>query len=264
MAGYTYADFENAAKKSGYFDRFSDYDRRLAQDYPEVGLTLLQYKMDYDAADTEEGRKNANRRANVLRGFYGGYTGGRDGSKYYGLGRTEEPKEFTAAAAPVWNGSAYESKRDGILQALEEKEFSYDPGEDPAWSAYAKQYRREGDRAGEDALGRAAAATGGVPSSYAVTAASQAENVYAGALADRLPELAEAAYGRWQDDAERARKLADSYDKLAERDYDAYRDAREDYEADRKFDYAAWLERFERENSEKERRELALIEALEA
>ena len=262
MAGYTYADFENAAKKSGYYEKFSDYDRRLAQEYPEVGLTLLQYKMDYDAADSDEGRQNANRRANILRGFYGGYSGGTDGSGYYGLGGGESAPVLRLPDAPEYRGGVFEEKQSGVLKGLEGTRFSYEKDSDPAWSAYAKEYRREGARAAEDALGKAAATTGGVPSSYAVTAAAQAENVYAGKLADKLPELMGEAYDRWQSDYERARKLADSYGALADREYDRYRDERADYEADRKFDYAAWLEAFEASEKKRETREKALLEAL--
>ena len=263
MAGYTYADFENAARQSGYYEKFSEYDKRLAREYPEVGLTLLQYKMDFDAADSDEGRKNANRRANILRGFYGGYTGGTDGSAFYELGGETAAKTLSLPDAPVFGGNAYQEKQDGILKGLAGAAFSYDQDSDPAWSAYAKEYRREGQRAAEDVLGKAAAATGGVPSSYAVTAAAEAENVFAGKLADKLPELAGEAYDRWQADYERARKLADSYGALAERDYDRYRDARADYEADRKFDYAAWLDAFETSEKRRERQEKALLEALE-
>ena len=263
MAGYTYADFENAAKKNGYYDQFSDYDRRLAQEYPEVGLTLLQYKMDYDAAGSDEERRQANRKANVLRGLYGGYTGGTDGSRFYDLGGLNGAALLSLPDAPVYRGSAYAEKRDGILKGLEAAEFTYDKDSDPAWSAYAKEYRREGARAAEDVLGKAAAATGGVPSSYAVTAASQAENVYAGKLADKLPELMGEAYDRWEADYERARKLADSYDRLADRDYDRYRDQRADYEADRKFDYAAWLDAYEAAEKKRMAKETALLAALE-
>ena len=262
MTGYTYADFETAAKKSGYYDRFSDYDRTLAKAYPEVGLTLLQYKMDYDAAETDEGRRSANRRANILRGYYGGYSGGVDGSGYFSVDREETPA-FSFRSAPRWGGSANEGKQKGILKALDGAEFRYEKDEDPAWASYEKEYRREGQRAAEDALGKTAAATGGIPSSYAVSAASQAENVYAAALADKLPELASDAYDRWADDRERARKLADSYGKLAEQDYQRYRDERRDYEAEREFSYSVWLDEYEAsEKREKERRQ-ALLDALE-
>jgi hypothetical protein len=58
-------------------------------------------------------------------------------------------------------------------------------------------YRREGERATADTLAKAAANTGGVASTAAVTAAQQAGNYYGSQLADKLPELYDAAYDRW-------------------------------------------------------------------
>lgn len=65
------------------------------------------------------------------------------------------------------------------------------------YQAYAKRYAREGQRAVQDALGAAAAATGGIPSSYAVTAAAQAGDYYASQMADKIPELYQQAYSRY-------------------------------------------------------------------
>ena len=76
------------------------------------------------------------------------------------------------------------------------------------YASYRKQYLREADRAAENALAKASAATLGVPSSYAVTAASQAENEFAGKLADKIPELYRDAYERYADDKAHREKLA--------------------------------------------------------
>ena len=70
----------------------------------------------------------------------------------------------------------------------------------PLYSQYRKAYIREGDRAAEDALGAAAAASGGLPSSYAQTAASQAGNYYAAQLTDKIPELQQLAYQKYLND----------------------------------------------------------------
>lgn len=90
--------------------------------------------------------------------------------------------------------STYQALLDNILNR---KGYSYDHTQDPVWSAYAKAYRREGDRATEDTLAAASAATGGVPSSYAVTAANQAGDYYAAQLTDKIPELEQNAYQRY-------------------------------------------------------------------
>ena len=60
------------------------------------------------------------------------------------------------------------------------------------WNAYAKQYRREGDRAAADVLGQYAGLNGGALPSYAQSAASQQRNYYAAQLADRVPEIYDA------------------------------------------------------------------------
>lgn len=60
------------------------------------------------------------------------------------------------------------------------------------WNAYAKQYRREGDRAADDVLGQYAGLNGGALPSYAQSAASQQRNYYASQLADRVPEIYDA------------------------------------------------------------------------
>ena len=80
--------------------------------------------------------------------------------------------------------------------------FSYDPATDQLYQAYRKQYIREGRRSTEDTLGQLAAASGGIPSSYAATAAAQAGNYYNAQLTDKIPELEQLAYNRWLQDYE--------------------------------------------------------------
>ena len=77
--------------------------------------------------------------------------------------------------------------------------FSYDVENDPVYTAYRKQYLREGDRAMADTLAKLSAMTGGRPSSYAVTAAQQAGNYYNSQLTDVIPTLYQNAYQRYLD-----------------------------------------------------------------
>ena len=81
--------------------------------------------------------------------------------------------------------------------APEKPTFSYDLESDPVWQAYKKQYTREGQRATQDALGTTAASTGGIPSSYATAAATQAGDYYAAQMTDKVPELYQQAYNRY-------------------------------------------------------------------
>lgn len=75
--------------------------------------------------------------------------------------------------------------------------FTYDAQNDPLYSAYAKTYLREGDRAAADALARAAAANGGQVSTSALAASQQAQNYYNAQLADVIPQLQQNAYSQY-------------------------------------------------------------------
>lgn len=177
MGLYTYEDFQKAVEKENLQDRFSDHDWKLAQRNADAGMGLLQAKKEYQSAGTKEAKAAANQRAEAIRRQYGNYSGGVTGGEY-NLGPLR-PISFPEEKKP---------------------EFSYTPEEDPVYQAYQKQYASQGRRATKEALGNAAAATGGIPSSYAVTAAAQAGNEYAGKMGDKIPQLFEQAYGRHQND----------------------------------------------------------------
>lgn len=176
MATYTYDDFLKAAQEQGWSEGngFSTADWRLAQQNADAGMSILNAKKDYVAATTAEARAAANQRAEQIRSQYGEYTGGSNGYGYYI--NQPSPSSFTEPEKPT---------------------FSYDLESDPVYSAYKKQYTREGQRAAQDAMGSAAAATGGIPSSYAATAASQAGDYYAAQLSDKVPELYNQAYNKY-------------------------------------------------------------------
>ena len=152
---------------------FSDADWNLYDTNQDLFYTIANYKIAYGKAKTAEERSQIHAQAQRVR-QQAGYVAGKDGTGYYK--QAPLPGEFTYDKAP---------------------EFSYDTETDPLYQAYKKQYLREGQRASENALGNAAAATGGIPSSYAVSAASQAGDYYAAQLSDKVPELFNSAYNRY-------------------------------------------------------------------
>ena len=85
-------------------------------------------------------------------------------------------------------------------------EFSYEVGRDPLYAQAREQAQREGRRAMDDAVGRAAALTGGYGNSYAQSAGQQGYDRSMQALEDRIPELYRAAYDRWRDEETRLRE----------------------------------------------------------
>lgn len=118
-------------------------------------------------------------------------------SKLLGGGVAYDPSSGTWSgnAAPV---SETSTQIDSLLNAILNREpFSYDHTTDPTYLAYEDKYKRLGDRAREDTLGDVAGLTGGLPSSWAVSAASQAQNDYNQQLSDVIPTLYDAAYNRY-------------------------------------------------------------------
>ena len=119
------------------------------------------------------------------------------------------------------NQDAYRQLLDSVMK---QQEFRYDPETDPAFSAYRKSYLREGDRASANALAKASATSGGQPSSYAVTAAQQANNYYAGKLADIIPAMEENAYSRYLDQFSQKLKQLGALEDDRAFDYQKYLD----------------------------------------
>lgn len=270
---YTYEDFEKALKNSGFEGQFSTADLALAKRNPDAGMSLLNYKNDYRNATTDEMRALANSGAESIRKQYGEYSGGADGSGFYL--EPPSPGSFTSGTAPTFQDnyaddleslllknaereiysfdqsapvyeSPYGDQISGMLAELTNRDpFSYDHTTDPLYSSYAKQYTREGKRATADALGEAASATGGIPSSYAVTAATQAGDYYASQLADKIPELYQIAYDKYLQEYQM--KLSD-INALQQQEafaYGQYQDQLGQYNTDRNFDYAKWLDEYE-------------------
>lgn len=204
---YTYEDFLSRAKKAGLLEEFSEYDLAVAKEHPEFGLSILALKQDVHNATTQEAKLLAHATAEDLRRRYGSYSGGSQGADYLALTPDRESTLTALANYPAFSYSR-SGMLSGALAGLSDAEpFTYDPNEDPVYASYRKQYLREGERAAENALAKASAATLGVPSSYAVTAASQAEDAYAGKLADKIPELYRDAYARYADEQDRRADL---------------------------------------------------------
>lgn len=151
VGSYSYEDVRRRAQELGY--ALSDADDRLARQNPSAGMTILQYQKDYNDARSDAGRALAHQLAQNIRQQYGGYTAGADGSGY--------ALDDKAPSDYVWN-----------------------PEENAGYRQYRAAAQQQGQRASDDAMTQAAKRTGGIPSSYAVTAATQAGQAYASKIAD--------------------------------------------------------------------------------
>lgn len=272
MPTFTYDQFQKAAQDSGLMGEFSAADLSLAQRNPDAGMSLLKYKQDYHAATTDEARALANLGAEGIRSSYGNYTGGDNGGSFYldplspssfdgGKAPTyqnqyagdiadlwEQQKNYGSydygKDAPVYNNRYDDTIQDLIQGILNREDFSYDPATDPLYQNYRKQYTREGQRATADTLGAAAAASGGIPSSYATTAAAQAGNYYAAQMTDKIPELYQLAYNQYLNDYNMQLSDLGVVQGAEQSDYDKYLNELNQFNTDRAFDYNAWLDEY--------------------
>lgn len=172
----------------------------------------------------------------------------------YETGRPEERvSEETSAAkdkvtqlestAPAPYASAYADRIAALLDELEAREaFTYDPNADPTYRAALDAYRREGRRAAEDAMGNAAALTGGYGSSYAASASAAAQQNAMGQAVGLIGELAGNAYERYRGETNDLYSRMSLLQGLDEGAYGRYRDTVSDYRDDLAYYYGKYAD----------------------
>jgi hypothetical protein len=132
--------------------------------------------------------------------------------------------------------SAYSEQIAALVQKAQDNtaNFKYDPMTDVSYQALAKEYARLGDRANENTLANQAALTGGRASTYAVSAAAQAQNQYNQALTDKIPELERLAYDRFNADRNYGLNLLGTMKSLDDSAFNRFTDQRNfDYQQGR-------------------------------
>ncbi len=234
MATFTWKDVDDLLASEGlYMD--DDERRKLAND-PDTAYSIAKKKQLYKYAQTDDERSKIHSETESLRKGQG-YSMGDSGATF---STVPSPSSFSSdytadvkknyEAARDYEDFKYDafddkhaSKRAELLDAIANPTpFEYNKDNDPVYQSFAKQYRREGARAVEEALARASANTGGRASSAAVTAAAQAGNHYGAQLADKIPQLYDAAYDRWLDEFTMKQNALAAYQGETDADYDRY------------------------------------------
>ncbi len=257
MPNFTYDGFLTAASNAGLLGEFSQADLDTARKYPEFGYSILGLKQDIHKATTPEAKLLANEAANQLRSSYGGYTGGKYGADYISDGKI--PNQIDSVLDQI-NGfgsftfdqerptyeNQYAKQQQALLDAIINRpDFSWSKETDPQWSSYKKSYLREGDRATADALGQAAAASGGRPSTAALTAATQAGDYYATQLNDIIPTLYQQAYDRYLNEYNMSLQDLNAVNTQEQLDYAKYLDQLGQFNTDRNFAFNSYLSDFD-------------------
>lgn len=136
-----------------------------------------------------------------------------------------------------------------VNNILNKKDFSYDLESDPSYQAYKAQALREGQKAMQNVLAEQSQYAGG-NNSYAVSAASQAQNNYLSKLNDVVPALYENAYGRYMTDIQNDRNNLNTLLGAQNNDFNKYLNEYDLWDTDRRWANDAYLQDYEERNSE--------------
>ena len=172
--------------------------------------------------------------------------------------------KLQALQKPVYSNQ-FEPKVNALYeQILNRPKFKYNVNADALYQQYKDQYMQAGKTAMQDTMAQASALTGGYGNSYAQTAGQQQYQQSLSELNDIVPQLANLAYSRYQDEGNELRSnygmtkelyddvyakfrdamgdyqtergyLTDRYDQEYSKDYGKYRDSVSDYQADRSY-----------------------------
>lgn len=176
--------------------------------------------------------------------------------------------------APGAYVSPYAGQIQSLLGQIQNRDpFEYDFNADPLYQQYKDQYMQGGKLAMMDTMAEAAGLTGGYASSYANTAGNQAYQMYLGQLNNVIPELYDAAYGRYMDEGNALYNQMNLLQGLDSAEYSRYADSVSQYYNDisnamsaydmlYNQDYNNWLTGYEQYAAERDYwTELALAEA---
>ena len=134
--------------------------------------------------------------------------------------KLREQMEAQTAAKPAEYVSKWQPQVDAAAQnILNRKEFSYDVNGDAMWNQYKDRYINLGKQAMQDTMGQAAALTGGYGNSNAQIAGQQVYQGYMQGLTDKIPELAQLALDRYN---QQGQQLYDQYNLLNTQEQNAY------------------------------------------
>ena len=128
--------------------------------------------------------------------------------------------------APVYSGGLDKEIGDLYAKITGRGDFQYDLNEDAMWQQLKDDYTRLGKQSMQDAMGQAAALTGGYGSSYGQMAGQAAYDRYLTQLSERAPELYDRAYQRYRDEGDEMRK---NLSFLVDRDATAYGRFQDEY-----------------------------------
>ena len=137
---------------------------------------------------------------------------------------------------PQGYNNKYQPQLDALLQQIQNPgKFSWDFNGDELFKMYADEYTQRGKQASMDAMGQAAALTGGYGNSYAQQVGNQAYDQYLTQLYDRGMELRDKAYEQWLNEQQDLYNKYGLLNTAEQNDYNRYRDTVGDWRDERSY-----------------------------
>ena len=194
----SYAQYLGGKTSNDAYDQNTDYQALINQ---------AAAKGDYNAAGLYERQRNA---------------------KIAGMNMTGVSKTYNYNQIPDYQ-STYKPKISELVDNIQNYDYNKFLGTDE-YGALRGQYERQGQRAMQDTMGEAAARTGGLASSYAVSAGQQA-------YGNQMSALEAAALEMYQNKKNDMRTDLSMYQGLDNTDYSRYADQLAQNNTNRQFNY---------------------------
>ena len=147
----------------------------------------------------------------------------------------QRPQGYTK---PAYTSQWQQDINNAVAQLLGYDFDTYKQGSE--YAGLERDYTRLGQRAMDDTLGKVAARTGGMASSYAGYVGQEAYSNY-------LQQLEEAARQHYQQERGNRQDMVNLLMSLEGQDYDKYRDLLAQYNTDRGFDYGSFSDAYNRQ-----------------
>ena len=134
---------------------------------------------------------------------------------------------------PQSYASKYSTALDNIMQQIQNPgQFKYEFNGDNLFKNYADLYTQKGKQASLDAMGQAAALTGGYGNSYAQGVGQQAYQQYLLSLYDKGLDMYDRAYQRYNDQLGNNKDIYNMLAAQESQDYNRYRDTVGDWQTE--------------------------------
>lgn len=138
----------------------------------------------------------------------------------------------SAYQVPEWDGGTYGQAVDDAISKITNRDaFSYSLNGDALYQQYKNQYINQGRLAMQDAMGQAAALTGGYGNSYAATVGNQQYQAYLQKLNDVVPELYQLALNKYNQEGQDLMNQYSILNNQYNAEYGQYRDKVSDWNA---------------------------------